>query len=237
MDLKEVGLIGSSQKSHWYYTSKARALQKSLGGWQPHAILDVGAGTGYFARMLLQETSAASAVCVDPGYADERSEVDAGKPIAFRRSGKVGQSDLVLLMDVLEHIDDDVSFLRELVTSAEARTTFVISVPAFSWLWSPHDEFLGHRRRYTAGRLARLIKAAGLTPVRTFYMFAAVFPAVVVQRILGRWRSSARAPKSDLREHHRWTNWVLKQICLAECAIATRNRAFGLTVFGVARKI
>jgi hypothetical protein len=237
MDLKEVGLIGPRQEHHWYYASKSRALRRSLGRWQPRTILDVGAGTGFFARMLLRDTTAESAVCLDPGYADEWSEVLSGKPIDFRRAGEVGASDLVLLMDVLEHIDDDVSFLRGLVTSARPRTRFVMSVPAFSWLWSPHDDFLGHRRRYTANRLVRLIQASGLTPLTTFYMFAAVFPAIVAHRFLNRWRSAAEAPRSDLREHHPVTNWALKRICLAECAVATQNRAFGLTVFGVAQKI
>ena len=236
MDLKEVGLIGGSQETHWYYASKSCALRRALRGWQPHSIVDVGAGTGFFSRMLLRDTSATSALCLDPGYPDDWSEVHFGKPLAFRRAGEVGSADLVLLMDVLEHVEDDVSLLREFAMSAGARTRFVVSVPAFSWLWSPHDEFLGHRRRYTLQDVVRLIRASGLSPTAGFYMFASVFPAVAAHRLWNRWWSVAQAPKSDLREHNPWTNNLLARLCLAECAVAPYNRAFGLTVFGVAEK-
>ena len=56
---------------------------------------------------------------------------------------------VILLMDVLEHVDDDVGLLRAYAEPARPGTRFIVSVPAFSWLWSAHDEFLEHRRRYT----------------------------------------------------------------------------------------
>jgi SAM-dependent methyltransferase len=237
MDLKEVGLLGIAQESHWYYASKASALKQALGDRQPERILDVGAGSGFFSRMLLRDTSAQCAICLDTGYAEDRSEVHFAKPIAFRRASPVGDADLVLLMDVLEHVDDDVALLRELTSTAKRRTRFIVSVPAFSWLWSGHDEFLEHRRRYTLNGALGVLSAAGLTPVAGFYMFAAVFPAVAVQRLWQRRRAGTQAAKSNLRQHHPWTNAMLTRLCLAESAIARHNRAFGLTVFGVAEKI
>lgn len=236
MDLKEVGLLGTDQDSHWYYASKACALRRALGEYRPQRILDVGAGSGFFSRVLLRETAATSAVCVDPGYAEDRSEVQSAKPMEFRRASPVGNADLVLLMDVLEHVDDDVGLLRSLVSPAARHTRFVVSVPAFSWLWSRHDEFLEHRRRYALRDLGRLFSAAGLSQVSGFYMFAAVFPAVAAQRLWNRWWPTAEPPRSDLRGHHAWTNSLLTRLCVAECSIATHNRAFGLTAFGVAEK-
>src|SRR5580765_5114176 len=135
MDLKEVGLLGTDQDSHWYYASKACALRRALGEYRPQRILDVGAGSGFFSKMLLRETAATSAVCVDPGYAEDWSESYFGKTIAFRRSATVGDADLVLLMDVLEHVDDDRGLLREYAGPARSGTRFIVSVPAFSWLW------------------------------------------------------------------------------------------------------
>ena len=70
MDLKEAGLLGADQGTHWYYASKARALLHCLDRKDPERILDVGAGSGFFSKFLLRRTSAKSAVCVDPGYAD-----------------------------------------------------------------------------------------------------------------------------------------------------------------------
>jgi SAM-dependent methyltransferase len=218
MDLKEVGLLGGDEGSHWYYASKARALQRCLVDRQPEKILDVGAGSGFFSKMLLRQTTARSAICVDPGYAVDRSEIESGKPIAFTRFHAAGEADLILLMDVLEHVDDDVGLLRTYAESARPGTRFVVSVPAFSWLWSAHDEFLEHRRRYTLNQTLRVLSRAGLSPVTGFYFFAALFPG------------------SDLRQHHWLTNSILIGVCQAECLIARHNRAFGLTAFGVAEK-
>src|SRR5204863_2051938 len=118
MDLKEIGLLGTDQESHWYYASKARALRHALGDYSPRRILDVGAGSGFFSKTLLRETAATGAVCVDSWYVEERSEVQFAKPIEFRRTSPVGNADLVLLMDVLEHVEDDVALLREFAASA-----------------------------------------------------------------------------------------------------------------------
>jgi hypothetical protein len=235
MDLKEVGLIGIAQESHWYYAAKSRALLEALGDRQPDRILDIGAGSGFFSKMLLRDTQARSATCVDTGYAEEWSETCFAKTIAFRRASAVGDADLVLLMDVLEHVDDDVSLVRGLSAQARPATRFIASAPAFSWLWSKHDEFLEHRRRYTMKGLMSALAAGGLSPVGGFYAFAAVFPAVAVQRLSSRWWPSAKR-KSDLRRHHPWTNSMLTRLCLAECAIARHNRLFGLTAFAVAEK-
>ena len=237
MDLKELGLLGGDEGNHWYYASKARALQQCLVDRQAGKILDVGAGSGFFSKMLLRKTAANSAVCVDPGYAEDRSESHFGKPITFRRAGPVADADVVLLMDVLEHVDDDVGLLREYAAPARPGTRFIVSVPAFSWLWSGHDEFLEHRRRYTLKQTLRVMSDAGLTPVTGFYFFAALFPAVAANRLWRRLRAAGKSPKSDLRAYHPLTNRLLKGICLAESAIARHNRAFGVTAFGVAEKI
>src|SRR5512141_1292721 len=108
MDLKETSILGSAVESHWYYRSKARALRNVLGNVDRSTILDVGAGSGFFSRDLLRNTDAAGAWCVDTSYAGDSDECYAGKPIHLRRS--IGEIDagIVLLMDVLEHVDDDV---------------------------------------------------------------------------------------------------------------------------------
>jgi SAM-dependent methyltransferase len=237
MDLKEVGLLDGDEGRHWYYASKARALRHCLANRQPEKILDIGAGSGFFSRMLLRQTAAKSAICVDTGYAADRSETEFGKPLAFRRIHAAGDADVILLMDVLEHVDDDVALLKGYVEQALPGTRFIVSVPAFSWLWSSHDDFLGHRRRYALNEILDVLSQAGLSPVAGFYFFATLFPAVAAQRLWRRWSTTKRSPASDLRQHHPVTNRLLAGICLAECAIARYNRAFGLTAFGVAEKI
>lgn len=237
MDLKEVGQLGTTQDAHWYYASKGRALLQCIAGHEAHHILDVGAGTGFFSKVLLRETAAESATCLDPGYPADWSEQCGTKPVSFQRRGSAADADLVLLMDVLEHVDDDVALLGDYVVQAAPGTRFIVSVPAFSWLWSQHDEFLKHRRRYTLAALRRVVTASGLTLVTGFYFFAAILPAVAAQRMLGRFRAKEGAPPtSDLRSHHPLTNRLLLSLCRAESVVTRHNRAGGLTVFCVAEK-
>jgi len=237
MDLKELELLGDGQDRHWYYASKSCALKRCLGDRPPDRILDVGAGSGYFSKVLLASTTAVSALCVDAGYPRDWSELHQSKPIVFRREGSVGDADFVMMMDVLEHVDDDVGLLRRYADPAGHGTRFVVSVPAFSWLWGPHDEFLGHHRRYTLKGVLRLLSEAGLTPRAGFYFFAAVFPGVAAYRLWRRQWFKRESPRSDLRPHHPLVNRALTSLCLAECALARYNRLFGLTAFGVAEKV
>ena len=236
MDLKEIELLGDSQDAHWYFVSKGRALRRAVSERPFRSVLDVGAGSGFFSRMLLRETAAASAVCVDTGYAGDHSEMYLGKPIAFRRVAPVGDADLVLLMDVLEHVDDDVGLVRQFASPARPGTRFVVSVPAFSWLWSGHDVFLEHRRRYTLASIGGVLSSAGLSLVGAFYFFGAVFPAAVAQRLWSRRPWVHATPHSQLRRHHPMTNALLTRVCVAEAAMATYNHLFGLTAFTVAEK-
>jgi SAM-dependent methyltransferase len=236
MDLKERAFLGNGQGSHWYYAAKWAALQRCVRGHSFDRVLDVGAGSGFFARQLLLQTTARSAMCLDPAYPTEWAELVGSKTMDFRRSAASADADLVLLMDVLEHVEDDVALLSEHVRIAPAGARFVVSVPAFGWLWSPHDTFLEHRRRYTLKQLMRVVAASGLAPIRGFYFFASVFPAAAARRVFLRACMPDGAAASDLRDHYGWVNSLLLRLCRAEARVAPANRAFGLTAFAVGEK-
>jgi len=136
MDLKEAGLIAGNIGEHWYYRAKLAALHRVIPAAGPNSILDVGAGLGFFSSSLLQSTSAQSATCVDPAYSEDRDDAREGKPLLFRRSIAGSKADLVLLMDVVEHVEDPVGLVREYADKVAPGTRFIVTVPAFMWLWS-----------------------------------------------------------------------------------------------------
>lgn len=141
MDLKEQDLLGADGASHWYYLSKGRPLRALLAGRTVPELLDVGAGSGVFARQLLDAGVCSGAVCVDPNYREERTERRAGGEILFRRAVARVSQPLILMIDVLEHVADDCGLLRSYAERAAAGTLVLISVPAFRCLWSGHDVF------------------------------------------------------------------------------------------------
>jgi 2-polyprenyl-3-methyl-5-hydroxy-6-metoxy-1,4-benzoquinol methylase len=135
MDLKEEAILGDAIGSHWYYVAKGRALCAMLAPARVPEVLDIGAGSGVFSRQLLDAGLCARAVCVDPGYPEERTEDYRGHEIEFRRSVERVPQQLLLMMDVLEHVDDDAGLLRSYAGRMPGDGRVLITVPAFEWLW------------------------------------------------------------------------------------------------------
>ena len=114
MDLKEQDLLGDDILAHWYYATKARALKDMLRGLRVGSLVDVGAGSGVFGRYLVAEGMARTACCVDPGYTREHEErLGNGGTVLFRRRLSDADPELALMMDVIEHVDDDEGLIRE----------------------------------------------------------------------------------------------------------------------------
>ena len=230
MDVKEEELLGASARDHWYYRSKQLALDSMLQNTRFRRVLDIGAGSALFTRHLLGR-GAEAALCVDSAYAEDHCETYDGKPIRFVRAISAGDADLVLLMDVLEHVDNDVQLIRSSVAGAVGGAHVLISVPAFQSLFSAHDRFLEHRRRYTIRSLEAAVTAAGLTIVSTRYFFAMILPLVAAVRLLER----KGPPKSSLTVHSGFVNAVLTLAHRVELPFFRYNRLGGLSVFCLAR--
>lgn len=233
MDLKEEDILGADIGRHWYYRSKAAALRRMVGPLAPRRVLDVGAGSGFFSRHLLAEGGAQSALCVDVGYERERDETLNGKPVLYRRDCGPTDCDLVLMMDVLEHVDNDVGLVRHYAAKVPSGAHFLVTVPAFHFLWSGHDVFLEHRRRYTLPEIETTMGKAGLAVVRGAYFFGFVFPLAAAVRLAAR---GAPQPRSSLRRHGALTNGLLTAACAAELPFFRSNRLAGLSAFVLARK-
>jgi len=233
MDLKEEEILGKDIGRHWYYRAKAAALSRMVGHLRPQRLLDVGAGSGFFSHHLLSDGGARSALCVDVGYEHDRDETVGGKPVLYRRDCSQTDCDLVLMIDVLEHVDNDVGLVRHYVTKVPSGAYFLVTVPAFRFLWSGHDVFLEHKRRYRLGEIEAAMRDAGLTIVRGAYYFGLVFPLAAAIRLATR---SDPQPRSSLKNHGALTNDLLTAICAAELPLFPINRLAGLSAFVLARK-
>ena len=94
-----------------------------------------------------------------------------------------GTAALVLLMDVIEHVEDEATLIRDLLGRPyiDDETWFVITVPAYQRLFSAHDRFLGHYRRYSRTTARQRLDRAGLTLVQCGYFFACLLPVRALQ--------------------------------------------------------
>lgn len=237
MDLKEIEGIGDGIHHHWYYRAKSDALLRMLEPYSYSTILDVGAGSSFFSKLLLERTNATCSWCVDTGYDADSDLSHAGKTIYYRKGIDDVQADLVLLMDVLEHVEHDLEMLQSYIDKVPSGAKFLISVPAFQFLWSQHDVFVEHFRRYTLEDTESLVKRSGLQLRNGFYYYGAVFPIAAALRLYERFfKEPPEKPQSQLKMHSKVVNSVLYGASSAELPLMKANRLFGLTVFCLAEK-
>ncbi len=239
MDLKEEEILGDKIHDHWYYVSKGKAMRAFLDDFKADEVLDVGAGSGIFSRQLLDHNICQSAVCVDPGYAEETQEDHNGKSIKFVKSIDKTTQKLALMMDVLEHVPDDVALLKEYADTMPVGGKVLITVPAFQFMWSGHDVFLEHYRRYTIDMMENTIKGAGLTPVKSRYFFGSLFPAVAAIRLTKKAlvEKGALDAKSELKLYPDWLNNALIGVHNIERNTLFKfNKLCGLSVFCLCEK-
>ena len=186
---------------HWWFRARRGVIWSLLSraALPPSPrILDAGCGTG---RNLLEYGRLGEATGVD--VSQQAVEFCRGRGLHNVRRAAVedlpfepSSFDLLLATDVIEHVDDDLPVLSELHRVAAPEARLVLTVPAYQWLWSAHDESVHHRRRYTARRLRQHVVAAGWTPTVETYFFSTVLPPVAVVRTL-RTRTGSNG-RSDL---------------------------------------
>ncbi len=229
MDLKEEHILGDQVTSHWYYRAKLAAVTALARDIRAEHLLDVGAGSGYFSRALLERTDIRRATCVDLGYPADRDDSIAGKPIVYRTAIGDVDAQCVLMLDVIEHVADDVAMVADYVARVPRGAHFIVAVPAFMWLWSGHDVFLEHYRRYTLPQAEAVLRRAGLTVERGCYFYGAVLPLVAAVRLARRNADPDAPPASDIRRYPAPINAALLGLCRAEVPVMTLNRLGGTT--------
>ena len=241
MDVLEREQLTSQQAlGHWYYEAKFQLLLTRLrdaGCLRPDArIADVGCGMGLF--MTLLERSGCvrpeQMFGIDPAHPQPTRAVE-GHAAILPDWPDDNAVDVALLMDVLEHTPDDLAVLRQTADHVREGGHVFITVPAFGWLRSTHDRFLGHFRRYSCDGLRSLIgRCPELEIVDLHYFYASILPAAVPVRLA---RRGKQARGSDLKIPPPWLNGLLKWITRVELKLASRNRAAGLTAVALCRKV
>lgn len=238
MDLKELE-NGVDPALHWYYRSKylpvKRYFKKLIkeGGLPPSTIIDFGSGSGFFAIQLRNDFPdlIGKVYLVDIGYEPDEIEATRGKDIEKTRTVPEGLSNaLILMMDVLEHIEFPDQVLDDIQQRLGENVFCFVTVPAFMSVWSTHDVFLGHYRRYTLRTLYGLLQGASVRIDKGYYLYFSIFPLVWMLRRIKRNQEDMEQPESsDMKPVSPMLNTLLFHFHSLEMKLTPVNRLFGLS--------
>jgi SAM-dependent methyltransferase len=226
-------------RHHWYFRGRLAVLLAVLERVlppPPRRLLELGCGTGNVLQALgrfgeafglerdpeLRAVGRAAGLDIRAGALPD----DIPFPDAW--------ADAALLLDVIEHLDDDVAAVRAAQRTVRRGGLVIVTVPAYAWLWSGHDVALGHRRRYTARQLRRTLATSGLRVEHIGYFNTMLFPAIAAVRLAKRLAGDRR---HDLHRPSAAVNRVLTGLFALERHVVLRpGLPFGSSILAVARR-
>lgn len=223
---------------HFWYKARNDLILKifSKNKIKKALILDIGCGVGSQLEILKQFSSQLSGMDVNKLALDE----------AQRRGYSVFQADIeswvdleekydiICAFDILEHLNKDSLALKNIYKMLKPQGFLIFSVPVCKRIFSDHDSFLQHKRRYSRSEIKQKIIKTGFEIQDIFYWNSILLPFIALKRIL--FKNSQ--PKSDFKSLNKIINSVFFNILKFENNLIIRKlRApFGLSVFGIAQK-
>jgi SAM-dependent methyltransferase len=237
------------EQTYWWYVARRQIIRTQVARFLPARsaqsvpprILDYGCGTGINLFWLstlgnvygLDTSERGVAFCMQRGLsqvAHVHGSLSHGNPF--------GQPfDLITMLDVLEHIDDDVAILKQLGTWLKPEGILLVTVPAYEFLWSGEDYVSDHKRRYTKRRISHVFRQIGYEIVKLSYFNTLLLPVQVLTILWKRLFSPRSMYRSHITPLRPAVNALLTRIMAAEDHVLPHvNLAFGGSILCCARK-
>lgn len=238
MNTQEYERMFRTEDSYWWFIGRHDLVEtfiiKQYGTSAHLRILDIGCGTGAMSTRLSRwgDVISADFSPVALSYSRKRRLNKLCAADAMHLPFKDASFDLIVSLDILEHLPDDHAAMKELYRVLKPGGRLISTVPAYTSLWSGHDEALMHQRRYVAREIKRLVEHEGLHIERLSYAMTFLYPIVAVVRILTR---HSKKPQASLVAVSPFVNRALIGLLKFENRLIRRFRLpYGVTVFCMA---
>lgn len=236
MDLAYANEYQRLAREHWWWRARRRRILPLIARHTPShgAILDVGCAGGVLFPYL-DRIGEAWGIEPDPALVGDdnqyRNRIHLGVLDEDYRPPR--KFNVVLFLDVLEHLDDPVGALRLAASVLERDGRVIVTVPAFLWLWSSHDVLNQHRTRYTRSTIGEVATTAGFTVEESAYFFHWTVPLMWARTVMEKVRPAN--PRSPVLPPP-LINTALEGLSRAEFGMLSRlGLPFGSSVLAVLR--
>jgi len=204
---------------------------------------DLGGGNGFVSKFLQQN---GYTVClIEPGTIGAQNAQKQGVKLIINSTlENLTEINLnfpaIGMFDVLEHIEDDLKFLKQVHSSLEENGLLVFTVPAFNSLWSENDNIAGHYRRYTLQTAENVLQKANFSVEYKTYMFSPLYiPLFLFRSLPSRFGFiNKNNVRNKTLSHHKKENSILKKLLSSELKDISnlKSKTIGSSCLIVARK-
>ena len=241
MDKELYTQMSENEDEHWWFVGRRKIIESVLDTFYKKStankILEIGCGTGGNLA-LLSKYGKLTAVELN----DEAIDIATKRNICPIHKGSLPDNlqlgdkfNLICMLDVLEHIEDDSGAINYLASQLISNGILLITVPAYMFLWSAHDEIHHHHRRYTRKELENIIVKSGLKIKYSTYFNTLLFPLIYSVRLIGKLANKTQA--SDVNMPSPIANLILQSIFQFEKLIMRLiTLPFGVSILVIAEK-
>ncbi len=235
------------EDSYWWFVGRHRLIESLLTSHfgtstaSDRTLLDIGCGTGAMSSRLRRWGRVVSADFSPLAlqFSRRRGLSALVTADAMRLPFASNSFDVLIAMDMLEHLPDDALALKEFYRVLKPGGIIIATVPAYPHLWSEHDVALMHFRRYVRSELRSRFSEAGFRLSKVSHTMTLLYPVVALQRRLNarRPQSETTTPQATMPIFPASINRALTSLMTMENAVSRRvNFPFGVTILCIATK-
>lgn len=239
------------ERNHWWFTARIEILRSTIQNLNlanqdhPIQILNAGVATGATSEML-SEFGNVTSLEYDSDCCDFLEEKTNIKPIRGSLTDlpfEDGSFDLVCAFDVIEHIEDDTKACEEMARVMNNTGRYIVTVPAYEFLWSNHDVINHHFRRYTKTSLLETLDSGYLHNKHSTYFNTLLFLPIAVFRLIQRViptkkHRSTSGSDNEIFKHNKIITQIFHSIFSSENRILQKGikMPFGISLISIGTK-